>query len=227
MIDPLLLTEWIKVLLALTFITGALVVTRRDLFSLVSTYAAQSFLLVLAAVFLYLLDGSSVLLYLAALTLISKVILIPYVMRSIQREMRIKRDLEFHYFTPARSLVATIILILLVYTAFSEIIRELALSNLFYLGAVFGVSLTLMGMMVAVSRKKLVTKIIGYLVMENGVLLFSLFLAELPFIVEVLIMIDLFILVLLALILTIGIDSSIEEFHMRLHPFHGWSKEED
>ena len=62
-----------------------------------------------------------------------------------------------------------------------------------------------MGMLVIFSRKRIITKIVGYLTMENGVLLFGIFMAELPFIVELLIIIDLIILVILAAVLAFGI----------------------
>ena len=56
--------------------------------------------------------------------------------------------------------------------------------------------------------------------MENGVLLFGMFVTKLPFIIEFLIIIDLIILVLLTTILTVGIDSTLEDYHKRLHRFH-------
>jgi hydrogenase-4 component E len=60
--------------------------------------------------------------------------------------------------------------------------------------------------------------------MENGVVLFSLFLTELPLLIEVLIIVDLIMLTLIATILAFGIDSTIEEFHARLNPFHDSQK---
>jgi hydrogenase-4 component E len=77
-------------------------------------------------------------------------------------------------------------------------------------------------MLVVFSRKKVVTKIVGYLVMENGILLFSLFMAELPFIIELMIIVDLIIFILLATILAFGIDSTEEAFHRRLNIFTTW-----
>ena len=55
--------------------------------------------------------------------------------------------------------------------------------------------------------------------MENGVVLFSLFLTELPLLIEILIIIDLIMLTLIATVMAFGIDSTIEEFHARLNPF--------
>jgi len=219
--DAALAESLIRVLLAMVFITGAFIVTRRDLLSLVSTYAIQSLFLTFMALVLYATNGSPILLALAALTFFSKVVYIPGRIRQIQRRMNIRRDFEFKYISPSGMIVATIVIILLVYYALSGFLRDLAGSNLFYLGSVFGISLTMMGMLVTFSRRKIVTKIIGYLTMENGVLLFGIFLTELPLIIEVLVLIDLVIIVLLATILAVGIDSSIEDFQSRLRPFQG------
>jgi hydrogenase-4 component E len=80
-------------------------------------------------------------------------------------------------------------------------------------------------MIVIFTRKQTITNIVGYLTMENGVVLFSLFLTELPLLIEVLIIVDLIMLTLIATILAFGIDSTIEEFHARLNPFAHPTKE--
>jgi hydrogenase-4 component E len=130
--------------------------------------------------------------------------------------MPTKRDIEFRYLTPASSILLSALLMFIVYTSFSNVAATLFDDRLFFLGAVIGVSLALMGMMVIFSRSKVVSKIVGYLTMENGVLLFGLFIAEMPFIIEVLIVIDLVMLIVLATVMAFGIDSSIEAFHRRL-----------
>jgi hydrogenase-4 component E len=225
-IDAHFLEGAIQALLALVLITGAFIVTRRDLLSLVSTYRMQSLLLTLMAVALYGLHASEVLLYLAALTFISKVIIIPSTLNGVQRRMNIRRDTEFAYMSSAGSMLATIAMILLVYYSFSGFLHELSLSGLTYLGSVFGISLALMGMLVILTRRKVITKVIGYLTMENGVLLFGIFIAELPFIIEVLIIIDLIMLILIATILSVGLDGSVEDFQSRVLRLHGRREEE-
>jgi hydrogenase-4 component E len=217
--DPMFLESLIKALLGLVLITGAFIVTRRDLFSLLSTYRIQSFLLVILALALYLQQASQTLLAIALLTLLSKVMFIPNFIRSIQRRMNVRRDIEFAFLTPNGSMLVTILMILLVHSSFSSFLHELSLSGLVYMGAVFGISLALMGMIVTFSRKMVITKIIGYLTMENGVLVLGMFITELPLMIEALIIIDLVILVLLASVLAVGIDSSIEDFQLRIRAF--------
>lgn len=59
--------------------------------------------------------------------------------------------------------------------------------------------------------------------MENGVLIIGLFLAELPFIIEFLIMLDLFMIVLLAATLALGANLTVEDFHENINrPLNKW-----
>jgi len=214
--DVLFGDDLIKILLVLVLGTAALIITQRSLTSLFSIYAAQSAVLAAIALVLFAREGTSSLIFMAILTVLSKVIVIPIFLRRLLAVMPIKRDLEFRYLTPIGSIILSTVLLFVVYQAFSALSAALEVSRLFILGAVIGVSLALMGMMVIMSRRKVVTKIIGYLSMENGVLLFSLFMAEMPLVIEVLIVVDLLMIIVLSAVLAFGIDSSVEAFHKRL-----------
>lgn len=216
----------IQILFVLVICSAALMLTQRSLISLFSIYAGQSLLLALIAVALFWDERKAALLFIAGLTIASKVIVIPYVMRRIQRDIQTRRDLEFSFLSPVSSIFVSAGLIFVVYKSFSRFLTEIAADNLFFLGAVIGVSLVMIGMLIIFSRKKMMTKIVGYLTMENGVLLFSIFIAELPFIIEILIIIDLIILIVLSAILAFGIDSTMAEFHERLNPLSLWFKKE-
>ncbi len=219
MIDPVLVQGVIRILLVCVIITAAYIISTRNLLTLVSVYALQSLALVCLAVALFLLEASPVLIAIAIVTLLSKALIIPYFIASIQERIRIKRDIEFHFLSPTSSLLLSMALMLVVYTALLNVLGGTTRENLFFFGAVIGISLMLMGMMVMLSRKRAITKVLGFLSMENGVLLFGMFVTELPFIIEFLIIIDLIILVLLTTILTVGIDSTLEDYHKRLHRF--------
>jgi len=102
-IDP---DIFVKVLINLILVTATIIIVKRDIVSLISTYAIQSFFLVLLAISLYASEGNPTLLYLAALTLASKVIIIPRVMNHIQKKLDIKRDIEYHYLTPKELIIS-------------------------------------------------------------------------------------------------------------------------
>ena len=221
MIDTAIVVGIIRILFVCIIITAAYIISTRNLLSVVSVYALQSLTLVAIALALFSLEGSLILLAIAVVTFVSKVIIIPYFIATIQEKIRIKRDIEFHYLNPTTSLLISMALMLVIYMALSRIVPETpARDSLFLFGAVLGISLMLMGMMVTFSRKRTITKVLGFLSMENGVLLFGMFVTELPFIIEFLIIIDLIILVILTTILSVGIDSTLEDYHKRLHRFH-------
>jgi hydrogenase-4 component E len=221
----------IKILFVCVIITAAYIITTKNLITLVRVYALQSLTLVAIALTLYWYERIGILLAIAIITLVFKVIIIPYFIATIQEKIRIKRDIEFHFLSPTSSLLISLALMLIVYITLSRILVDPltkgSIGTPFFFGAVIGISLILMGMMVTFSRKKAITKVLGYLSMENGVLLFGLFVTELPFIIEFLIVIDLVILILLTTILTVGIDSTLEEYHNRLHRFYLWEEQEE
>jgi hydrogenase-4 component E len=221
--DLAFLEDTIRMLFVFVLVTAAFILFSRNIASLLTVYTVQSLLLTLIAVFLYFIQGSQTLLAIAALTLVSKVILIPLFINLIEEKIKISRDMKFNYLEPTASLLVSVALILLSYVFLSGFFNEYVLGKLFFIGAVIGLSLTLMGMLVIFSRRKVITKVLGYLTMENGVLLFGIFVADLPFIIEILIIIDLMILVLLTTILAIGLDSTIEEYHQRLQRLNIWS----
>jgi hydrogenase-4 component E len=220
MTDASVIEGVIKILLVCVIITAAYIISTRNLLSLVSMYSLQSLTLVCLALALWVLESAPVLLAIAVVTFLSKALIIPYFIATVQEKIRIKRDIEFHFLSPTSSLILSMALMLVVYMALTRILQGIPVrENLFFFGAVIGISLMLMGMMVMLSRKRAITKVLGFLSMENGVLLFGMFVTELPFIIEFLIIIDLIILVLLTTILTVGIDSTLEDYHKRLHRF--------
>ena len=224
--DPAFLGDIVRILFVFVLIAAAFILSTRNIASLLTVYTVQSLLLVLIATFLYLMEGNQTLLAIAVLTLVTKGLLIPFFINLIGEKIKISRDMKFNYLEPTASLLVSMALILLAYVFVSGFFNESVLGKLFFMGAVIGLSLTLMGMLVIFSRRKVITKAIGYLTMENGVLLFGIFVADLPFIIEILIVIDLMILVLLTTILAIGLDSTIEEYHQRLQTLKIWSGRE-
>jgi hydrogenase-4 component E len=213
----------IKILFVLILGTASSIIMQKTLSTLFSIYGVQSFLIAVITFVLFRETGSYILLVLALLTIITKVVIIPYMLNKIRVSGGLKRDAEFRYLTPVSAILIGVGLIVVVYISFSRVFR-LSQDNLFFLGAVIGVSLALMGMLVIFSRKKVVTKVVGYLAMENGILLFGVFMAELPLIIELLIIVDLIIFVLLATVLAFGIESTEDDFRLKLNMFTNWFK---
>ena len=60
----------------------------------------------------------------AVVTFLSKALIIPYFIATIQEKIRIKRDIEFHFLSPTTSLILSMALMLVVYMALTRILRE-------------------------------------------------------------------------------------------------------
>ncbi len=195
-----------EILIVLVLATAAIIIMKRDILSLITTYAFQSLLLAAMAILFFVETGSLTFLFLAGIILVSKVAIIPHFMGLVQKKLNIKRDVQFHFLSPITSLFMSIFIILFVYLTFSKLLSPLNLfnSNQFFLGATVGMSIVFMGMIVIFTRKQTITNVVGYLTMENGVVLFSLFLTELPLLIEFLIVIDLIMITLIATILALA-----------------------
>ena len=222
MIDTIIFNDIIHALFVLILGTAALIITQRSLASLFNIYAVQSLILAVMAIVMFIEYGTLNLLFIALLTIAVKAVFIPLFLHKALKRIPVKRDLQFSFLSPASSILISAVLIFIVYFFFTSLAGDLFDDRLILLGGVIGISLALMGMMVIFSRKRVITKTIGYLTMENGVLLFSLFMAEMPFIIEVLIVVDLLMIIVLSAVLAFGIDSSMEEFHKKLNRLGIW-----
>ncbi len=148
-------------------------------------------------------------LFAAVETLLFKAILIPWFLNKTVKENGIKREIEPDIST-FYSLFAVSVIFILGFT--------LAFGSTHFTSGVnpvaFGVSFSMImtGLLLIVTRKKLITHIMGYMVMENGIFLLSLSLArEMPVIVALGISLDIFIGVLLAGVFISRIKSTFDD----------------
>jgi hydrogenase-4 component E len=222
--NVILFNELLKICLVLLVILTTIIISRKNLISLISIYAFHSLVLSLVAILFFLSDGAYTFLYAAILTLISKSIFIPLLLKRAQKNMIIYTDIEYHYLKPVSSIFFGLLIIISSFFIFSKIKDYLGLTPLYYFGVILGFSLVMIGFMIIFSRRKIITKILGYLVMENGVVLLSLFIGEMPLLIEMMVLMDLLVLVAITCILGFGMNSSMEEFHAKLNPFNKWFK---
>lgn len=141
-------------------------------------------------------------------TLVVKALLIPLFIGYVIQKINIVRETEanIHFFVSL--LISTVILIVCFTLSFF-----IAGTQKYVDVVIFGPSLAaiLVGLFIIITRKKLITHVMGYLVMENGIFLLSLALAtDVPIIVEVGVLLDIFIGVFLMGIFLNKIQSSLE-----------------
>ena len=121
-------------------------------------------------------------------TLVFKAFAVPWFMNYIIKRNKITREAEPYL----PNFVSLIIVTLIIVSAIilSSSIKDQNLDKTFF---VVALSTLFTGLYLIVSRKKIITHVIGYLVIENGVFVLSLAVAnEMPMLVNLGIMLDIF-----------------------------------
>jgi hydrogenase-4 component E len=178
-------------LLAVVLLDLYIVATGR-LHSLVRSSALQGLALALLPVALWGSEPEGRMLHIALMsggTFVIKVIVIPLLLRSAIREANVRREVD-PFISLHGSLLLGAALVGISFWFSSLLILPRPAPSGLLLPAAF--STLLLGFLVLVTRRKAVTQVVGYLMLENGVFLFGQMLArDLPFAVELGILLDL------------------------------------
>ncbi|MDO3378290.1 hydrogenase [Geoalkalibacter halelectricus] len=149
--------------------------------------ALQGALLALLPVTVHGLSGHSLILALGALTL--KGLFIPWLLLRAIREVRIRREME-----PLIGLVPTLFLGVLATVAAFLFADRLPLLLEHQEGLLVPASLATMltGFLLLMTRRKAITQVVGYLILENGIFVFGVLLSTaMPLVVEAGVLLDL------------------------------------
>ncbi len=126
-------------------------------------------------------------------TLVFKAILVPYFLKRTIRQNNIKREVE-PFISGVNSLIIVSVLIILSFVLTFSLQQNF--HKVIYFTVAFSAILT--GLFLMVSRKKIITHIIGYVILENGIVLLSFSVGnEMPMIVNAGILLDILVSVLL------------------------------
>lgn len=126
-------------------------------------------------------------------TLVFKAIVVPYFLKRTIRQNNIKREVE-PYISGFNSLIIVSVLIILSFVLTFSLQQNF--HKVIYFTVAFSAILT--GLFLMVSRKKIITHIIGYVILENGIVLLSFSVGnEMPMIVNAGILLDILVSVLL------------------------------
>ncbi len=135
------------------------------------------------------------LIFLSFETLVVKAIVIPMFLTKIIHKNEIQREVEPYIPYFYSRLIASIIFALGFYAAYWSIGKAPDVRPL-YFGT--SVSTIIIGLLMIVTRKKIITHVIGFMLIENGIFCLALSIAkEMPFIVALGVLLDLFIAVYL------------------------------
>jgi hydrogenase-4 component E len=158
------------------------------LFTYVNVLALQGFLLFVAA-FIQLNEIDTLNLTLILLeTIVFKAIAVPVFVGYVLKRNHITREAEPFVSNFVSLIVVTLVVVVTVLIANS--INDARLDKMFF---VVALSTLFTGLYLIVSRRKIITHVMGYLVIENGVFVMSLAVgSEMPMLVNLGIMLDIF-----------------------------------
>jgi len=153
------------------------------LYSLLNTFALQAILLSLAVAWQAFVQGAHHLYVSAALALVLKGMIVPWALHRIVQRLGIHREVEtvagvVPTMLAGMGLVALSILLMLQLTATTE--SAIAREDL-----AFALSVILLGMLMMVTRRDAVTQVVGFMSLENGLILAAAGAQGMPLVVEI------------------------------------------
>ncbi|TCO69398.1 hydrogenase-4 component E [Rhodovulum euryhalinum] len=153
------------------------------IYALLNTFAMQAVVLALAVAWQAFIQGAPHLYATAAIALVFKAMIVPWALHRMVARMGIQRQVEtvtgvVPTMLAGMGLVALSILLMLQLTAAAE--SALAREDL-----AFALSVILLGMLMMVTRRNAVTQVVGFMSLENGLILAAAGAQGMPLVVEI------------------------------------------
>ncbi len=157
--------QLINLCAAVLLLLGFAMLTQRRILSLINLFAAQGFVLCLSTLLVALLTGQVHLYGSALLTLVLKVLLLPWILHRLIRRLNVKWDVETLINIPTTMLIG-IVLVILAFNLAAPISQLAGTVGRATLG--IALASVLLSFLMMITRSKAVPQVIGFLSMENG-----------------------------------------------------------
>jgi hydrogenase-4 component E len=153
---------------ALLLLTCFAIVAQRRLSACVDLFALQSIFLAATAALVAFLTGIHHIYVAAALTVVIKAIVLPRILKKVIERLNVTRELQMNINVPAGLLICGALVILAFYITQPIIPLGFLLTRD---SLAIALAIVLIGFFTMIARKKAVTQVVGFLVMENGLFL--------------------------------------------------------
>ena len=157
--------QLINLFAALMLLLAFAMLTQRRILSLINLFSAQGFVLVLSTLVVAYFTHQGHLYYSALLTLLLKVLLLPWIMHRLIRALNVRWDVETLINIPATMLVG-IVLVVFAFNLAAPISQFAGTITKSTLG--IATACILLAFLMMITRRKAVSQVIGFLAMENG-----------------------------------------------------------
>ena len=157
--------QLINLFAALLLLLAFALLTQRRILSLINLFATQGFVLVLSTLVVAYSTHQSHLYYSALVTLVLKVLLLPWIMHRLIRALNVRWDVETLIDIPATMLIG-IVLVIFAFNLAAPISQFAGTITKSTLG--IATASILLAFLMMITRRKAVSQVIGFLAMENG-----------------------------------------------------------
>ena len=157
--------QLINLCAALLLVLAFAMLTQRRILSLINLFAAQGFVLALSPLVVAYSTHQGHLYYSAMLTLVLKVLLLPWILHRLIRALNVRWDVETLINIPATMLIG-IVLVIFAFNLATPISQFAGTITKSTLG--IATACILLAFLMMITRRKAVSQVIGFLAMENG-----------------------------------------------------------
>lgn len=157
--------QFLNLFAALLLLIAFAMLSQRRILSLINLFALQGFILTLSIADSAWLTHQPHLYYSAALTLVIKVLILPWLLYRLIRQLNIEWDVETLINIPTTMLIGIVLVVFAFNLALP--ISELSGTILRHTLGIATASV-LLSFMMMITRRKAVPQVIGFLAMENG-----------------------------------------------------------
>ena len=155
----------INLLAAILLLLSFAMLSQRRIISLINLFAAQGLVLAASTGLVAALTGQSHLYWSALLTVLLKVLLLPWILHRLIRRLNVKWDVETLINIPATMMVG-IVLVILAFNLAAPISQLAGTVTRATLG--IALASVLLSFLMMITRSKAVPQVVGFLSMENG-----------------------------------------------------------
>ena len=213
-LDPKFLNQLMDLFAAFILVSSFLVLAIKRLYVHVRLYATQSFFLALVAFLVAAFGGEPHIFIAATLTFIFKVILMPLLFMRIIRRLNVQQEAQLTLNVPASLIVAAGLVLGADYLT-RTILETNQTFELSRNVLTVSLSVVLMGLFTMVTRKKALTQVIGFLMIENGLFLAGIAItAGMPMIVELGVFFDVLVAVFIMGVLLYRINETFDTINV-------------
>ena len=176
-------SDFIELIGAFVLVLAILQITSDRLYFSIKVYAIQSFFVSISILSIGIYSSSFDLYVSSFLTLVIKTFIIPYALFKTIDEMKIKREIKaFVNITNSLLVISAIMIFTFLLTRYINIGGSVIAKEIFPIS----LSIIFIGAFIMVSRQKPITQLIGFLTLENGIMLVATSVTYgMPLIVEI------------------------------------------